>query len=296
MNTKDLLDRFEILYPDNQNLKDIRRSYVDKDLASIFRLVKNEELRKAVMEKNLHSIFRLVDNEELKKLIMDDNVWSLWKILNSEVSTNFIPALKYFSSNDITIDEDCFSRGQLKSKIWLVNELEKLDLELGTVFLCAGWYATLATLMFENELKIKKIRSFDIDPSCAAIAERFNKPWVMDDWTFKASTKDILDIDYVKDAYTVFKSDGSTEDLSDSPDTVINTSCEHVEHFSTWYNKIPTGKLVVVQTNNYFEIEDHVNCAKDLQSFEAQTPMTTCLFSGELDLEKYTRYMRIGYR
>jgi hypothetical protein len=120
MNTKDLLDRFEILYPDNQNLKDIRRSYVDKDLASVFRLVKNEELRKAVMEKNLHSIFRLVDNEELKKLIMDDNVWSLWKILNSEVSTNFIPALKYFSSNDITIDEDCFSRGQLKSKIWLL--------------------------------------------------------------------------------------------------------------------------------------------------------------------------------
>lgn len=318
---KDLLDRFELLYPSNHRLKDLRRSYTDKDLSSIFRLLNNEELRKAVMEENLHSIFRLiedgasaedlrkavieknlyslfrlVDQDELKKLVMDDNIWSLWKILDTEVHTNFVSALKHFASNDIEIDDDCFSRGQLQSKLWLINKLDQLNLDLGTVFLCAGWYGTLATMMFEKELNIEKIRSFDIDPSCVDIAERFNKPWVMEGWKFKATTKDILSIDYVKDVYTVAKSDGTTEHLSDEPTTIINTSCEHIENFSTWYNKIPKGKLVILQTNDYFEIADHVNCSTDLAAFEAQTPMTECLYSGVLELDKYNRYMRIGYR
>jgi hypothetical protein len=100
----------------------------------------------------------------------------------------------------------------------------------------------------------------------------------------------------VKDSYTVVKSDGTTEQLSDEPATIVNTSCEHIENFDTWYNKIPKGKLVILQTNDYVENEDHVNCSLDLPAFEAQTPMTTCLYSGELQLEKYTRYMRIGYR
>jgi hypothetical protein len=346
MDIKDLLDRFELLYRGNQRLADLRRSYTDKDLSSIFRLVEDEELRKAVMEKNLHSIFRLlgnspvianniddvrkavmeqnlhsifrmidnddlrkavveqnlhsifrlVDSPELKKLVMDDNIWSLWKLLGEEVSTNFVPALKYFASNDITVDDDCFSRGQLRSKLWLIKELNELDLELGTVFLCAGWYATLATMMFENDLRITKIRSFDIDSSCEAIAERFNKPWEMAEWKFKAVTKNILDIDYTRDTYLVNKPDGTFCDLTDTPDTIINTSCEHIENFSAWYTKIPSGKLVILQTNNYFEIEDHVNCSQDLAAFEAQTPMLNCLYSGELTLDKYTRYMRIGYR
>jgi len=36
---------------------------------------------------------------------------------------------------------DALSWGQLKSKRWLVTELESLDISLGTIFLCAGWYA-----------------------------------------------------------------------------------------------------------------------------------------------------------
>jgi hypothetical protein len=250
---KDLLNRFELLYPDNQNIKDLR-------------------------------------------LLLDDNMWSLWRLLGNEVDSNFITALKYFYTNNIEFDRDCFSQGQLKSKLWLINELKALDLELGTVFLCAGWYGTLATLMFENNLNLEKIRSFDIDPSCATIAERFNKPWVMEGWKFKATTKNIFDINYVKDSYTVVKSDGTTEQLSDEPATIINTSCEHIENFDTWYSKIPKGKLVILQTNDYVENEDHVNCSTNLKEFEMQTPMTTCLYSGELQLEKYTRYMRIGYR
>jgi hypothetical protein len=319
---KDMLDRFEILYPDNEKLKDYRRAYTDKDLSSIFRILDNEDLRKAVLEenlysifrlvkemngdsveelrkavteKNLHSIFRLHPYDDLRKLVLEDNTHCLWKILNELTNSNFVQAFKYFNTNDVNFDADCFSQGQLKSKMWLISELKKLDLNLGTVFLCAGWYATLATMLFENGFTLKKIRSFDLDPSCESIAERFNKIWETDNWKFKSSTMNIFDIDYSRATYSVKKPDGEIV-LTDIPDTIINTSCEHIANFEDWYSLIPVGKLMILQTNDYFEIEDHVNCSASLQDFANQTPMAQCLYQGVIDLGKYRRFMRIGVK
>jgi hypothetical protein len=83
---KDMLDRFEILYPDNEKLKDYRRAYTDKDLSSIFRILDNEDLRKAVLEENLYSIFRLVKEmngdsvEELRKAVTEKNLHSIFRL------------------------------------------------------------------------------------------------------------------------------------------------------------------------------------------------------------------------
>lgn len=302
METFELLDRFELLYPTKSKIADLRRAYIDKDFSSLFRLLPEqvsgdiEDLRKAVIEQNIHSVFRLVDDDDLRKLILEDNTWKLWPILERYVDTQFIAAFKNFYVNETEIWNDCFSRGQLQSKLWLVKELNRLDLDLGIVFLCAGWYATLATMLFESGIKIDRIRSFDIDDSCYSIAETFNKPWVKDEWRFKATTQDIFDIDFNLHTYLVKRADGSTCDLTESPNTIINTSCEHIENFANWYAKIPQGKLVILQSNNYYEVEEHVNCSKDAEEFSLSTPMSNCLYLGELQLEKYSRFMKIGYK
>jgi hypothetical protein len=349
----ELLDRYEILYPDITELADLRRAVIDRDLSSIFRLCDqtddNEEIRKAVVDENLHSIFRLMEyytvqghsddlrrailennlyslfrlfpednevvniyrtaivnknlrsifkligNDDLRKLITEENTWKLWPIIEKYVSTQFTNAFKNFFINDITIDKDCFSRGQLLSKMWLVDELEKLDLDLGTVFLCAGWYATLATMIFESNIKVDKVRSFDIDSSCVKIAKVFNKPWVMKDWKFQATTEDIQNIEYPH-TYHVLRNNNTKCELSDMPDTIINTSCEHIENFTDWYSKIPDGKLVVLQSNNYFEIKEHVNCVNDIYEFKEMAPMSELHYMGMRELPKYTRFMLIGYK
>jgi len=302
METFELLDRFELLYPTNSKLSDLRRSYIDNDFSSIFRLLPNkvvgdiEDLRKAVLEQNLHSIFRLVDYDDLRKLIIEDNTWKLWLLLDRYVSTQFIAAFKNFFVNDTKIDSDCFSRGQLQSKLWLVDELKKCNVDLGTTFLCAGWYATLATMLFESNIKVDKVRSFDIDPSCVDIAKVFNKPWVMEDWKFQASTQDIKDINYSIHTFMVNRVDGTACQLIESPDTIINTSCEHIENFSEWYDLIPEGKLVILQSNDYYEIEEHVNCVGSIEEFVVKAPMNNILYSGEFDLPKYRRFMIIGYK
>ena len=342
----ELLDRFELLYPTNTKLSDLRRIYIDKDLHSLFRLTDadedlrkavvgknlhsifrllpeqisgdledlrkavidqnlhsifrlvehNEDLRKAVIDQNLHSIFRLVDDEDLRKLVLEDNTWKLWPILDRYVDTQFTAAFKSFFVNNTEIWDDCFSRGQLESKLWLVKELKKCNADLGTIFLCAGWYATLATMLFESGIKVDKVRSFDIDPTCVDIAKTFNKPWVKNGWKFQATTQDILNVDFTEHVYKVKRNDGTECELIDTPDTIINTSCEHIENFAEWYAKIPDGKLVVLQSNNYYEVEEHVNCVSSIEEFATKAPMTDTLYEGELVLSKYTRYMRIGHK
>jgi hypothetical protein len=299
----EILDRFELLYPENADLVDLRRAYIDKDLNSIFRLLgyttvkgNADDLRRAVLEKNLHSIFRLMESEDLRKFILEDNLWRLWPLLNLYQNTHFIHAFKTFFRTNTIIDADCFSRGQLRSKIWLVAELKKLNLELGTVFLCAGWYAVLAVMLFENNINLKKIRSFDMDISTVDIAEVFNIPWVSDNWKFKAVHQDILDINYNSHIYEVVRTDGTTCQLHDTPDTIINTSCEHIENFKQWYDKIPDEKLLILQANDFLEVEEHSNCYGNLDEFRVATPMSKILFEGELQLEKYNRFMRIGYK
>jgi hypothetical protein len=188
---------------------------------------------------------------------------------------------------------DAYSVGQLKSKIWLI---EKLPSDLGVVFICAGWYGTLANLMFDNcREKFTKIRSFDIDPSCYSIADTINRPWVIDGWQFKASTLDIHDIAYPT-THTTYRANGTSQTLIEEPDTIINTSCEHIKDFDIWYSKIPEGKIVILQSNDFFDVAEHINCVSSLTEFSEQTPLTTVLYQGELPLEKYTRYMRIGVK
>jgi hypothetical protein len=278
-------------------LDDLRKAVIDQNLYSIFRLyLDTDDLRKAVMEQNMISLFRLIDQEDLTKFVLQDNRFSMYRLLNRSTSTALIPALKRLEDQDQAFYQDSISRGQLQSKLWLIDQVNKLDLDLGTVFLCAGWYAILALMLFESGTKIDKIRSFDRDLDCESLAELFNRPWVIDQWKFKASTMDVLDINYHGQTYTVRRNDGGSEELYDVPDTIINTSCEHIEEFRFWYEQIPEGKLVILQNNDYKDIPDHVNYCRDLEDFSTQTPMQQCLYQGELALDKYTRFMRIGYK
>lgn len=274
----EILDRFELLYPLNTQLSDLRRAYIDKDLSSIFRLIDEQ------------------NKEDIRKLIMEDNYWSLWTLLSKYSNSHFVSAFKNFFVNNTQYDKDCFSRGQLQSKLWLIKEVKKLNLDLGTVFLCAGWYGILATMIFENQIKVDKIRSFDIDKSTVDIAEIFNKPWVIEEWKFKATNLDINDIDYNLFKFNVLRKNKTTCELTESPDTIINTSCEHINNFDNWYSKLPKNKLIILQSNNFIDLEEHVNTYKTIHEFNLKTPMSNVLLCESLKLEKYTRFMKIGYK
>jgi len=226
-------------------------------------------------------------NREFTKVYMSGG--SYWDQLHELIPSQLIYGLK--KHNDKI--GDALSQGQIKSKQWLLEILQGID--LGMVFICAGWYGILAIMMFEDEnIFVNKIRSFDIDDNCWKIAEDFNRPWTKDNWKFKASTLDITTMQFPT-KYKTYRANGTSLILDEMPDTIINTSCEHIEKFTEWFNAIPKGKLVALQTNNYFDLPEHVNCVKNLAEFKEQAPLSDVIFGGRLELEKYTRFMLIGY-
>lgn len=199
-----------------------------------------------------------------------------------------------------------FSKGQIKSKMWALDTIESLGLHksLRSVLVLCGWYGILNRMMFDRwgSDGIERSRSVDVDPDCEAIADKINHPELVSSWKFKASTKDIFDLSYgsADQNYEVHlplkNKKGEVWEEPAQYDIIINTSCEHIPNFKEWYDKIPDGQLLLLQSNDYFEHEEHCNCVNSTAEFREQTPMQNRLFSGALPLEKYTRYMVIGYK
>ena len=304
-------------------LDDLRRSIVEDNHRSIFRVLLYfqgheqlplsmpiDDLRRAILEENMHSVFRVLsrvdaENREmmaLRQAVINKRIEIRGMVGILVDDSEDVPhlfdtlpkALEHFPESDL---EDAFSRGQILSKKWIIKELLTLNPELGIVFLCAGWYGTLASLLFESSLSIEKIRSFDSDDSCWQIADAINRPYVLDGWKFKAQTENICKINY-KDGHTynTYRYDMEPQELYDVPSTIINTSCEHIENFDNWYSKVPNDRLMILQTNDYFEIDDHINCVKNINEFQKMCPLSKELYSGVLNLDQYNRFMLIGYR
>lgn len=212
------------------------------------------------------------------------------------IPTNMKKMVRNYESDALT---DAFSRGQLRSKSWLIAMANALELDMGDmVYVCAGWYGVLPALMFEKlENFTGKVRSFDMDPTCAVIAETMNKEQVLDSWRFKATTLDVRKLTFDNDSYETVKFNGDAEQLSDiAPTCVINTSCEHIEDFDQWFDNIPKGTLVIMQNNNFVEHDDEtvVNTIEHEDDWADKLKLSELIFKGTLNLDKYDRYMVIG--
>lgn len=191
---------------------------------------------------------------------------------------------------------DAFSYGQLKSKHWIIEELLSIrNPYLGIVFNLCGWYGLLPAMMFNARIKAKKIRSFDIDESCWMIADQMNKTHIQDEWRFKAITEDINNINFEEHIWEGWSNVANDFiKVTEVPDTIINTSCEHTN--DVWYEKIPHGKMVILQSNDYWAGDKHINCCFDYSYFSRKYPMTNVFYEGQRAFEKYTRFMKIGVK
>ena len=201
---------------------------------------------------------------------------------------------------------DAFSRGQLQSKLWLLDKVSDYNLKLGdTIYVCAGWYGVLSALLFERYNVEGNIYSFDSDPTTSNPADTLNKEWIIDNMKFKSFVKDIKELKYDDEILPIqhFKYTDATEfEIMDTtheikkPTCVINTSCEHITDFKKWWDSIPKGTMVILQNNDFVDNDDEtvVNTITDMQSWLDELKLSKEIFSGVLSLEQYKRYMVIG--
>lgn len=189
---------------------------------------------------------------------------------------------------------DAFSYGQLQSKQWIIYELKRMKINLGTIFNLCGWYGLLPAMIFNARLPVYAIRSFDIDESCCPIADQMNKTYLKNNWKFKAVTQDINDIDFNNHTWEGWSNISKKFiKVTEKPDTIINTSCEHTD--DEWFYKIPSGLFVILQSTDFHDGDGHVNCC-DYKTFIDRYHLTTDYFYGKREFEKYNRFMKIGIK
>lgn len=176
------------------------------------------------------------------------------------------------------------NRNQITSKLWLVDSLrESAGTSFRTVTILGGWFGVLgAILLHDRRLTIGRVVSIDLDPRCAPVAESLNATEVRAG-RFEARTADMHMLEYPR-----------VDPAATPPDLIVNTSCEHVEGFGDWYDQVPAGQLLALQSNDYAAIPDHVNCVPDLDTFREQAPLTQELFAGMQPHKRYRRFMLIG--
>ena len=171
---------------------------------------------------------------------------------------------------------ESFWKGQVNSKVWLAKHLQGfVPVTPIDIVIYGGWNGVLASILFNSNMRINSITSVDIDPRCEEIANTVNKRYEIEG-KFSAVTADMC-------KYTT------------NADVVINTSCEHIsqEQYEQWLSNQPDDAIFVIQSNNYFELPEHIRCATDADDFMRMSKVKP-LWRGEFETPKYTRYMIIG--
>jgi hypothetical protein len=176
---------------------------------------------------------------------------------------------------------DSATTSQLQGKLWLVNELKKLDLKFSNVCIVGGWFAQLITpLMFDN-FNINFIHNYEIDIDAKQISYKFNRRYKENKkyvcWGTNLMIKKMFP-------------ERGTYDL------IINTSCEHMYPMKKIRELNPDLKAwFVLQSTNETKFEDHINCVNSTKELAEQGGLRQILYEGQITLDNgMTRFMVIG--
>jgi hypothetical protein len=271
-------------------------------------------IKEAVLRGNVHKIKELVLQEIHRGVVEETwefvnvifNTLTEYENMNHRKLIKFIAhciddeylrrigvtSIKFHSKLNLN---DHYSKGQMMSKLWLVDELKKINKEYKNVAMFGGWYASIYQLLL-REFDIEKFRNYEIDGTAATISEEFNWKELSENWKFKSVVKDVGEIKWHGDNiyHQAANREGKLISEEINIDLIINTSCEHMDE--TWFHNIPKGKLVALQTNDYFSNEQHINCVNDQNEAMEKYPMSKLLYVGTMNTSIYNRFMVIGIK
>jgi hypothetical protein len=172
-----------------------------------------------------------------------------------------------------------FTPDLIKSKVWLLTELARIAPTVGTIYVLGSWYGNLGVLLaLDPVIRYKQLINVETDKKFLQASERIHNHLGMGNTEYMLADANDLD-------YRQLRSDG----------VVINTSLTDMPG-QAWFNNIPAGTLVVMQSRD----NDPGNAAHSTQDILDRYPLTEVIYDGELKLQDpetaYTRYMVIGIK
>ena len=249
--------------------------------------------------------------DDMINLSLDFNIAEFLYYLRKQTSNEIFDIFdKYYRNNYNPIFlQDAFSRGQVNSKIWAMEELSKVKKDFDTVYALGGWYGQVR-LFLEQVVTYKKLRVFDVDPEACFISDKIFNFSRIQDYKVKSvemklpmasSSDEEKTMSWVSRTGCTYNVKNYTNEKEifekTQPDLVLNTSAEHMP--SIWYQKfmhrpMDSDPLFVIQSNNLFDVEEHVNCVHSIDHMCKKFPMERLEYAGEQELYGYKRFMVIG--
>ena len=247
------------------------------------------------------SAFESISTDSDKELNLTE--WSKISQLMNPREDLFLKLNKYFrnytSNDDVAVISDAFSRSQVRSKVWLVQELSTIQEKFNNILIIASWFGQLVKT-FENYIDFDTVRCMDIDKNACNTSDTIFNFDNIENYKVKSSSMDINIVQLHKNGYELDLENFSTRKVVKEkflPNLIINTSSEHMTE--EWFNQIrfkemESNPIIAIQSNNLFEIPEHVNCVHSVDHMKKKFPMKEILFEGELQLKGYKRFMLIG--
>jgi len=183
------------------------------------------------------------------------------------------------------INMDAFSDGQMASKLWLCEQLEKSlgpEKRIANTWIYGSWYGLLPFLLLSRgHISFEKIHLFDIDLKALEISKK-----ILNHWQFGSSTQ----IEYHNQDCTV------PNPLLPLPDLIINTSAEHFQNYDWWKN-IQKPVTFIVQSTD-MEHAEHISKVSSLSELKNNLGIFSTLFEGTKEFNypnfQFKRFMVIG--
>ena len=205
----------------------------------------------------------------------------------------FTPELAHDWKNALSSSEpyllkrvlDSMNQSQLESKLWIIQELIKLEIKPKRVAILAGWYSQyIVPLLIEHGIEF--IYNFEIDRDAKDISYKFNKRY-KDQEKYQCHITDIM-----------FKEIWRKEENYGAFDVLINTSCEHMfpmRRFRELNKNLSGNPIYVLQSTNEDKYEDHINCVSGPEELAEQAEFVDIMYSGTKTLDNgMERFMVIG--
>jgi hypothetical protein len=184
---------------------------------------------------------------------------------------------------------DSMNQSQLESKLWIIQELIKLEIKPKRVAILAGWYAQyIAPLLYDNFESLQFVENYEIDEDVKRLSYKFNKRLKED----KKYLITILNVMFSR--IHASWHDGKKLEI----DTIINCACEHM--YPMWkfreLNKpVLRNPIYVLQSSDDDQHSDHINCVNSEEELIDQAGIKDVMYSGaKLLSNKSTRFMVIG--
>ena len=165
----------------------------------------------------------------------------------------------------------------MASKIWLCDELKAHDRKrFSTIYILGSWYGNMGFVLKRCGIKFQKIINVDKDRARIDFTEKLYKKL------------NIRSDNVWADANTIdfSEADGRSLIICTSPQDII---------YTRWFDSIPKGPLIAIQSRNNAELDND-----SLVDFDSQFPMRQVLIVDERTYNdpetEYQRYMKIGIK